>query len=315
MPANVESMFYYGDVPWHGLGTPVQDAPDSEQALIVAGLNWAVELQAVYTEEGLPIEGYRVTRRVTDGAVLGVVSDQYRPIQNREAFAFADALLGEGARFETAGSLSGGRRVWLTTRLPEEYRVLGDPTTVYLTICNGHDGRHAFQAVISPVRVVCQNTLNLALRQAARSWSIVHVGDPLKRADEARDALQLTAGYMAALQREAERLAGIGLTRDGWNALVDEVLVPRQSDRESDSRSTMREMLRAAMFLPDAQAYALTGWGAVQAVSWVVSHRAPTKRNPERPMTTFLDGDELMRRLLGHFDGEAAAPEPDQVEV
>lgn len=300
MPANVETMFYTGETPWHRLGTYVADAPDSEAALVAAGLAWAVESDPVYTAEGFAIPGYRLNRRVTDGAVLGVVTDSYRIVQNREAFAFADALLGEGARFETAGSLAGGRRVWLTTRLPDTYKVLDDPAVVYLTITNGHDGRHAFQAVVSPVRVVCQNTLTLALARARRTWSVIHTARVADHLQAARDALALTAGYLKALDRAAADLAAKPLTLAEWHDLVDGTLVPRPApgERERPSTAAFRETLRAAFDRPDHAAFARTGWAAVNAVAWAVSHRPATGRSPERPMVTFLDGDALFGKVL-----------------
>ena len=116
MPALVEEMFYVREKPWHGLGTRVEEAPTSENALILAGLNWTVEQENVYTDFGEIIPGYRANIRSTDRRVLGVVTDRYKVVQNAEAFAFTDELLGKGVRYETAGSLQDGRKVWLLAR-------------------------------------------------------------------------------------------------------------------------------------------------------------------------------------------------------
>lgn len=125
MVANVESMFYVREVPWHGLGTRVNEAPASEDALRLAGLNWSVVQEPVYTEQKEQVEGWRANIRDSDRKVLGVVTDRYKVIQNRDAFAFTDALLGEGVRYETAGSLLGGRKVWLLAHMPHEYIIRG----------------------------------------------------------------------------------------------------------------------------------------------------------------------------------------------
>ncbi|MCD8332861.1 MAG: hypothetical protein LUB60_01795, partial [Clostridiales bacterium] len=95
MSANVESMFYVRETPWHGLGTKVMQAPDSKNALKMAGLDWTVEQEPIYTD-GEYIEGYKANIRSTDRKVLGVVTDRYKVVQNEEAFAFTDELLGEG---------------------------------------------------------------------------------------------------------------------------------------------------------------------------------------------------------------------------
>ena len=104
MSANVESMFYVRKAPWHGLGTKVQEAPDSKQALILAGLDWKVKQMPVYTGDNKMIPGYKANVRDKDDRVLGVVTDRYKVVQNEEAFAFTDELLGYGVRYETAGS-------------------------------------------------------------------------------------------------------------------------------------------------------------------------------------------------------------------
>ena len=108
---------------------------------------------------------------------MGVVTDRYRTIQNHDAFAFTDSLLGEGVTYETAGSLQNGRRVWVLAKLPQRYIISGDEITPYLVFMNAHDGTGAIKAAMTPIRVVCMNTLNLALSTAKRSWSTNHVGN------------------------------------------------------------------------------------------------------------------------------------------
>lgn len=177
MAANVETMFYTRQKPRHGLGTMVQEAPTSKDALILAGLDWQVIQKPIITEDGIPISGFKANLRETDNRVLGVVTDRYRTIQNHDAFAFTDSLLGEGVTYETAGSLQNGRRVWMLAKLPQRYIISGDEITPYLVFMNAHDGTGAIKAAMTPIRVVCMNTLNLALSTAKRSWSTNHVGD------------------------------------------------------------------------------------------------------------------------------------------
>ena len=118
MAANVETMFYTRTKPWHGLGTMVEEAPTSGAALELAGLDWRVVQKNLVTEEGITVPGFRANLRETDNQVLGVVSDRYKVVQNEEAFAFTDELLGEGVTYETAGSLQNGRRTWILAKLP-----------------------------------------------------------------------------------------------------------------------------------------------------------------------------------------------------
>lgn len=169
MAANVESMFYVRETPWHGLGVRVNEAPASKEALTAAGLDWNVVQEPIYTETEELINGYKANVRDSDRRVLGVVSDRYKVIQNTEAFAFTDTLLGEGVRYETAGSLQGGRKVWLLAHMPHEYIISGERISPYLLFSNTHDGSGAVKIALTPIRVVCNNTLNLALSTAKRS--------------------------------------------------------------------------------------------------------------------------------------------------
>ncbi len=121
MPANVESMFYVRVVPWHGLGVRVESALGSADALKMAGLDWDVIQHSIMTDTGDVIPGYKANIRDKDNRVLGVATDRYKVVQNAEAFAFTDALLGEGVRYETAGSLQEGRKIWLLAKLPDKY--------------------------------------------------------------------------------------------------------------------------------------------------------------------------------------------------
>ena len=177
MSANVENMFYVRKAPWHGLGTRVNEALASKEALRIAGLDWRVLQEPIYTGMDERVEGYKANIRDSDRKVLGVVTDRYKVIQNEEAFAFTDELLGEGVRYETAGSLQGGKKVWLLAHMPHEYIITGERISPYLLFSNTHDGSGAIRVALTPIRIVCQNTLNLALSTAKRSWSMIHTGD------------------------------------------------------------------------------------------------------------------------------------------
>ena len=189
MAANVETMFYTREKPWHGLGTKVEEAPCSADALYMAGLDWQVIQEPIYTDTGEIIPGYKANVRDSDRKVLGVVTDRYKIVQNHEAFAFTDSLLGSGVRYETAGSLQEGKRVWLLARLPREYIIAGERISPYLVFSNTHDGSGSVKVALTPVRVVCNNTLNLALNTASRSWSMMHTGNIKDKIQEAKDTL------------------------------------------------------------------------------------------------------------------------------
>ena len=162
MAALVETMFSVREKPWHGLGTIVSEAPDSQKALELAGLDWnVIQKDIITSDESSVIPGFKANVRDTDNSVLGIVTDRYKVVQNSEAFAFTDELLGEGVRYETAGSLQDGRRTWLLARLPHQYIINGEEISPFLVFMNAHDGSSAIKVAMTPVRVVCSNTLNL----------------------------------------------------------------------------------------------------------------------------------------------------------
>lgn len=232
MAANVESMFYTRTAPWHGLGVRVEEVLGSKEALIQAGLDWKVEQTDVYAASGERIPGYKANIRDIDRSVLGIVGDRYKIVQNEEAFAFTDGLLGEGVKYETAGSLAGGKIVWMLAKLPEKYIISGDAIEPYLVFCNSHDGSGAIRVAMTPVRVVCQNTLNLALKGASRVWSARHTGNVMNRMDEARETLQLANAYMSQLGRSINKLQAKKLT-DGKLKVRDSFFVSYISYDES----------------------------------------------------------------------------------
>lgn len=131
--------------------------------------DWNVIQKNIVTADGTAIDGFKANVRDNDDSVLGIVTDRYKLVQNSEAFAFTDALLGESVRYETAGSLQNGRRTWMLARLPHQYIISGDEITPYLVFMNSHDGTGAIKVAMTPIRVVCQNTLNMALANAKRS--------------------------------------------------------------------------------------------------------------------------------------------------
>ena len=281
MAANVESMFYVRETPWHGLGTRVKEAPSSKDALIYAGLDWKVIQEPVYTDSQELIEGYKANVRDSDRRVLGVVTDRYKVIQNEEAFAFTDALLGEGVRYETAGSLQGGKKVWMLARMPHEYIITGERISPYLLFSNTHDGSGAIKVALTPIRVVCNNTLNLALSTAKRSWSMIHTGDIQGKLQEAKDTLLLADRYMDSLGKEFENLRMKSMTDKQVMEYI-EVLLPVEEDgtmKQKRNIEHLRENLKMRYFdAPDLQDVGRNAYRFINAVSDFATHAQPLRK-------------------------------------
>ena len=302
MAANVETMFYTREKPWHGLGTMVAEAPNSKDALRLAGLNWKVLQEPVYTENEELIQGYKANVRDTDRKVLGVVTDRYKVIQNEEAFAFTDTLLGEGVRYETAGSLQEGRRVWMLARLPREFIIGGERISPYMVFSNTHDGSGAVKTALTPIRVVCNNTLNLALRTAKRSWSMIHTGDISGKIEEAKNTLLLADEYMTALGQEFEDLRKIKLSEKQVLDYI-KILLPMEENYSLLQKRGV-EKLRADMKMryfdaPDLKDVGNNGYRFVNAVSDFATHSTPRRKTANYKENIFArtaDGNPMLDR-------------------
>lgn len=302
MSAEVETMFYTREKPWHGLGVRVEEAPSSEDALIMADLNWRVVQRPIMTEEGIEVPGYRVNLRKSDNRILGIVTDRYRVVQNEEAFAFTDALIGEGVTYETAGSLQEGKRVWLLAKLPEDYVMCGDAVTPYLVFMNSFDGTGAIKVAMTPVRVVCQNTLNLALSTARRTWSAKHTGDISGKMEDARNTLLYAGKYMDELKMDIERLNQKKLSDRAVYEYIDALFPLYEDPTELQLKNLrrMKEEVKTRFFeAPDLQGVGKNAYRFVNAVSDFATHSKPlrtTANYRENLFARTIDGNAMIDR-------------------
>lgn len=224
MSANVEWMFSGNSISvWHGIGEIIKGTVTSEEAIKLAKLDWDVVPKPIYDGLGRELPGYKVNVRSTDNQILGVVTDKYKIIQNKDAFAFTDELLGEGVQYETAGSLASGKRVWMLARM-ENTLLAEENVDPFLVFTNSHDGKGAVRVAMVPIRVICQNTLNLALQQASRHWSCSHMGDIDGKLEDARNTLTNAHLYMEALEEEFGELKLKKVTDDQVRKMTDLLL-------------------------------------------------------------------------------------------
>lgn len=302
MAVNVESMFYTREKPWHGLGTRVEEAPSSTDALHLAGLNWKVLQEPIYIDGGKQISGYMANVRDSDRKVLDVVTGRYKIIQNQEAFAFTDALLGNGVRYETAGSLQEGRKVWLLARLPREYIISGERISPYLVFSNTHDGSGAVKVALTPVRVVCNNTLNLALSAAERSWSMIHTGNIRDKIQEAKNTLFMAEEYMDSLGKEFERLRRQKVTDAQVKEYIEQLLPMEKNVTSVQSKNIIKlreDMKRRYYDAPDLQNVGSNAYRFINAVSDFATHSAPLRRTAnynENLFSRTVDGNPMIDR-------------------
>jgi len=275
-----------GSPPWRGLGRDVQDAANSDEAIRLAGLDWRVEqwpISAVAPDGWgtVAAKPFVANVRADTRSVLGVVTRKYQPFQNRDAFRFADAVVGEGlARYETAGALRGGRRVWMLLKLPDELRAgPSDPIQPYLLVYNTFDGSSCLRAVLTSVRVVCQNTLNLALGNArGEGVTVRHRGELQGRVEQARLTLGLVHRRLKDFTQEIGAFHSVAMNNGRLHRYFDALLPPLgagASERERDNRVKSLDSLHAIFTNERNVLRGMRGtlWAALNAATEFADHQ------------------------------------------
>jgi len=319
MSANVETMFSSNRItPWHSLGVIIENSPNSDEALRVAGLDWEVKMgdAMLQTPDGKLIKtDKKVTYRDSDNAILGVgMSDNYTIVQNKEAFAFTDELIGTGdVRYETAGSLDGGKKVWMLAQLPD-FSVLGDNIESYLLFSNSHDGSSAVKVTMTNIRVVCQNTLQMALSGATRMWSFIHKGDFATKVHEAQVTLANAKKYNEAFGEEAERLAKIKISGTQLKQFMDYMFpIDDEADyteRKARNQVYLREAFTRAHNMDDLGNIKWTAYGLYNAASDFITHTEPLRKTStyqERLLGSFISGNVFLDKTYDYILDQFAA--------
>ena len=300
MAALVESMFYVRETPWHGLGIKVESTLTSKDAIIMSGLDWKVESKPMFLADGSKVPDAFANVRNTDNSVLGIVGNRYTIVQNDEAFAFTDNLIGEGCVYETAGSLKDGKQIWLLARLPETIQIAGDDVMPYLCFTNTHDGTGSIKVFMTPIRVVCNNTLNQALNRAKRTWSARHTGSVDMKLKEASQTLELANKYMEELKATSETLALQKIDKDKVINLIEK-LIPIEDDMSNRQKDNINELRNDIWYrytyAPDLSNTEPTLYRFVNAVADTTTHKEPSRKTAnwkENRFSNIVAGSALL---------------------
>jgi phage/plasmid-like protein (TIGR03299 family) len=278
-----------GEKAWHGLGTYVNEAMTSEQVVELANLNYEVAKTPIYInppiQEGedeslVEIPEIYATYRLDNKAPLGLVSDRYEIVQNKDAFLFFDPIIDRGeAIYQTAGVLGRGERVFITAKLPEDILVAGEKVEQYLLITNGHDGKNAVRVGFTPIRVVCNNTLTAALSNLKNSYTIFHFNNPQERLKEAHKVMGLASSYMNEVASIFDNMANTKISDEQLKAFIEDIFVNREYVEKKDKVSTRAKNLvdkiyTFAKYHPTQITPSTNGtiYGAYNAVSGYFGH-------------------------------------------
>ena len=248
-------------------------------ALCMAGMNWEVESKPLYDEYGNEYPGFRANVKSDDDSLLGIVSNSYKIVQNEDAFKFIDNLVDEGFNFDKAGVFRGGKSIWVMGNFPKE-TILGDDIANNLVFVNSHDGSSGVKVMMTPVRLICSNMINMATRKADRIWAAKHTRRIETRMDEARYTLGLANKYISALKEEADILSNKKVTDAQLEAIFD-IMFPIDPNKDSERKIRNTTILKNNFFAcyneSDIAKFKGTAWGAVNAMADLITHSNPTR--------------------------------------
>lgn len=299
------AMAYAGEVPWHRLGTRLEQPFTAREAIDAAGLGYEVELKPLQTIDGTAVPMRKAVIRTDSGIALGAVGNAYVPVQNRQAFGFLDAVVADGGlRYHTAGALGHGERIWLLAKLPETIRVRNTDDIVekFLLLSNTHDGSTALRVYFTPIRVVCQNTLNVAERRSVdQGIAIMHKGDLCTKIAEAQRVLGLASRFFDDAATKIDFLAGHSPTPAQLETFFQTVYPnPENADptRAQNVRETFHRIFETGIGL-DMPGVKSTTWAAYNAITEWVDHHRPTRAKTPEARTS--------RRLQSSWFGSGAS--------
>src|SRR5262245_65986238 len=302
MAHRIENMFSVMKAPWHGLGTVLKGPPSIEDGLRLAGLDWQVRRERLFTAGGQQAPAFAVVRD-SDGRALGAVGERYRPLQNKDAFAWFAPFLDAGeACLETAGSLAGGARVWVLARLnraPLEV-VPGDEVVKYLLLSNSHDGSLAVRVGFTPVRVVWANPLSAA--HSGKDSQLIrlrHCSGLKRHLANVRETIDRVNACFEATAEQYRRLAVRGISQADLRRYVARVLEAPEKPgaRLANIMERITGLVEAGVG-NDAARVRGTYWAAFNGVTHWLSHDRGRSLDSRMNSLWFGEGARLNARAL-----------------
>lgn len=251
---------------WHGLGQIVTDYPTSAEAIEYAGLNFEVQKRPIFTQQDdnqQEIQTHFATVRTDTQQVLGVVGKRYTIVQNADAFTFFDSIVGggDGIQYETAGALGNGERIFITAKLPSYIRVANDDLVEqYIFLTTSHDGSGSIQAAFTPVRIVCNNTLNAALKDCSNMVTIRHTSSAHEQLKTAHKVMGISYQLAAQLEPIFQNMAKTYVTDAETKRLISLAMAPNDIVFQAirDKRTDIEFSTQFENILTDVYEYAQT---------------------------------------------------------
>ena len=301
---------------WEGLGEDVSKANSAYEVCKLANLNFEVRTEPLYTADGQIVPNLLATRRydtydngaVVPSTVYGAVTERYTPVQNYEGFDFIDTLFHhDGFEVETAGQFDDGKIVWVEARLPQR-NMAGEAIDPYLVFTNRHDGKGSVRIFCTPVRVVCRNTLNYAIKKAqGRTFSVRHTTTAQAKLEQAKQTLENYYLYLGAMEKVIEQQKSILLEDKHLDQMVNTLLQFKETDSDRTKQRVLanRQELKSYYYAADLDGYEKSAFRFINAVSDWATHREPSRRTENYASNLFqktLDGNEYIDAAFKMID-------------
>ncbi len=265
---------------WHGLGTVVETEQTAQKAIELAKLDYKVIKADLFTSTK-KLDSHVAIIREDNQDVLGITTSQYNVIQNVDAFGFFDTIVGEGqAIYHSAGALGKGERIWILAKLPNDIIINKDDIVEkYLCLTTSHDGKSSLKMYFTPVRVVCQNTLNLSMADSKNGISIRHSANYKTRIDEARKVLGISINYYDQFEKIVKQLENVAMDTAKMNEYFDKVLAINDDKEVSTRKENQKSELVTLFSTGKGQKLGNkhSAWKAYNAVTEYVDHYATVK--------------------------------------
>lgn len=298
---------------WYEYGTDVKKHLNSEDAIKAAKLDYEVEKQSLFLADGTEVPNHFATVRTDNKKIFGVVGGRYTLLQNKPAMSFLDGIVGiKEAIYESAGAFRSGAKVWLLAKLPGFIRTVGDDiTNKYLLLHNSHDGSGSVQIMFTPIRVVCANTLNVAVGAATNKISLRHTQNIGLKIQQVQQQLGIVNQRFSIFEEASKKLATVDLTNQAFkDYLKNTGLVPKveSEDQSTRAKNIIEEI--SGLFvhgkganLPGAKR---TAWGAFNAVSEYVDHRRSTLNDDKKKPTEAQKLENGLKRAESQLFGSGS---------
>src|SRR5262245_52353592 len=307
MAHEIETMAFFQETPWHGLGTALheEDLYDWPKTCEKAGLAWDVELVPLVTADTQAKVTHKAVRRTTDGRTLGVVGPRFHPLQNKDAFSWFQPFLdAKEAALHTAGSLRNGSRIWVLAKLNRTPLVIapGDEVEKFILLSHGHDGSLAVRVGFTPIRVVCQNTLSMAHgSDASRLIRIKHTKDVRANLTNIREVMDVANQQFEATAEQYRLLARTSINQADLRRYVKKVF---QVEGEQEGSTRLKNIMEAIVGLAESgrgntlPAVSGTLWTAYNGVAEWLGYQRGSNLDNRRNSLWFGDSATLNRRAL-----------------